>query len=128
MVKKRIPRLNRCWKNTGLCCRFKKMVRWFTGPLLLFYQEINPTPQSKRTKPPCIYRRDLRKVTWDSVNNQVFSMASCKYSSLVNWNGEGSFPCGRKGQEYLVVTIAHKMGAKGKNGHRRKTRRFGVNC
>jgi len=56
--------------------------------------------------------KDLRKVTNDSLNNNVFSMASCKYSSLLSWDGNGSLPAIQKSKLCAVVAMAHKMGVK----------------
>jgi hypothetical protein len=39
-------------------------------------------------------------------------MASCKYSSLLSWDGEGSFPDAEKSKLCTVVAMAHKMGVK----------------
>lgn len=55
---------------------------------------------------------DLRKMPCCLVNNHVFTMASCKYSHLVNWNGNGAIPAQERERLCLFVAMAHKMGAK----------------
>ena len=55
---------------------------------------------------------DLFKMAPDSVNNNLFTMASCKYSHLVKWNGDGVFPAAEKNKLCALVASAHKMGAR----------------
>jgi Glycerophosphoryl diester phosphodiesterase family len=55
---------------------------------------------------------DLRKVSRDTLTTNVFSMASCKYSRLLKWNGKGSIPDLEKRKLCDFVTMAHKLGSK----------------
>jgi hypothetical protein len=55
---------------------------------------------------------DLRKVARDTVTHDVFSMASCKYSRLLSWDGKGVIPIFQKQQLCNFVAMAHSMGAK----------------
>jgi hypothetical protein len=55
---------------------------------------------------------DLLNITPDSTANNLFAMASCKYSHLVKWNGEGVFPAAEKTRLSLLVASAHKIGAR----------------
>ncbi len=55
---------------------------------------------------------DLRKITLNSVNNNVFVMASCKYSHLVKWNGKGAISDTEKKRLRAYIMMAHKIGAK----------------
>jgi hypothetical protein len=55
---------------------------------------------------------DLRKVARDTVTHDVFSMASCKYSRLLSWDGKGVIPVFQKQQLCNFVAMAHSMGAK----------------
>ena len=55
---------------------------------------------------------DLRKVSRDSCINNVFSMASCKYSKLIRWDGRGIIPDVQKNRLCAFVAMAHRMGEK----------------
>ncbi|HEY4323145.1 MAG TPA: phosphatidylinositol-specific phospholipase C/glycerophosphodiester phosphodiesterase family protein [Mucilaginibacter sp.] len=55
---------------------------------------------------------DLCKVPCDQVNDNVFTMASCRYSRLIKWNGNGPITDADKNTLCALVIIAHKMGAK----------------
>jgi hypothetical protein len=55
---------------------------------------------------------DLHRVARDTVTNNVFKMASCKYSSLIKWNGLGDIPGAEKEKLLAFVAMAHKMGTK----------------
>ncbi len=55
---------------------------------------------------------DLRKVPRDSTYNNVFSMASCKYSKLLRWEGKGLMPNAEKNKLCAFVAMAHRMGEK----------------
>jgi len=55
---------------------------------------------------------DLRKVARDTVIHNVFTMASCKYSRLLRWDGKGEMPFFERQRLCAFVTIAHSMGAK----------------
>jgi Glycerophosphoryl diester phosphodiesterase family len=56
--------------------------------------------------------QDLYKVPCDSVSNHVFTMASCRYASLIKWNGNGSISMAERIKLRVLVAIAHKKGAK----------------
>ena len=55
---------------------------------------------------------DLRKVSRDSSSANVFSMASCKYSRLLRWNGKGPIPPRQEQRLENFVTMAHRIGTK----------------
>jgi hypothetical protein len=55
---------------------------------------------------------DLRRVSRDSTINNVFQMASCKYSKMLNWDGRGIIPEREKSKLCRFVAMAHKMGEK----------------
>ncbi|MDB5154284.1 MAG: hypothetical protein JWR54_3035 [Mucilaginibacter sp.] len=55
---------------------------------------------------------DLRRVRRDSTYSNVFSMASCKYSKLMRWDGKGIIPNAEKTKLCAFVEIAHRMGEK----------------
>lgn len=55
---------------------------------------------------------DLRKVSRDSTITNVFKMASCKYSKMLNWDGRGIIPEREKFKLCRFVAMAHKMGEK----------------
>lgn len=55
---------------------------------------------------------DLRKIARDTVTHNVFTMASCKYSWLLHWDGKGQIPFYEKQRLCAFVVIAHSMGAK----------------
>ena len=55
---------------------------------------------------------DLRKVQRDSVFNNVFTMASCKYSKLMKWDGRGAISNAEKDKLLAFVAMAHKIGTK----------------
>ncbi|MGZ3813601.1 MAG: phosphatidylinositol-specific phospholipase C/glycerophosphodiester phosphodiesterase family protein [Mucilaginibacter sp.] len=55
---------------------------------------------------------DLRKVQRDSTFNNVFSLASCKYSNFLKWNGNGTIPSAEKNKLCAYVVMAHRMGTK----------------
>jgi len=55
---------------------------------------------------------DLKKIPCCASNNNVFAMASCKYSDLVNWNGNGAIPVKERDKLCTFVAMAHKMGAR----------------
>lgn len=54
---------------------------------------------------------DLRKVSRDTTNN-MFTMASCKYSRMLKWAGKGCFPEAEKNRLCAFVSMAHRMGEK----------------
>jgi hypothetical protein len=53
---------------------------------------------------------DLRDAARDTTFKNVATMASCKYSKLIKWNGTGIMPGMEKKLLQLYVTIAHKNG------------------
>lgn len=55
---------------------------------------------------------DLRKVFRDSTISNVFSMASCKYSRLLSWDGKGPIPPAQEQRLENFVAIAHRLGTK----------------
>ena len=55
---------------------------------------------------------DLRKVGRDSTITNVFSMASCKYSRLIKWDGKGDIPPSQKEKLCAFVTLAHQRGTR----------------
>ncbi|MBS1525483.1 MAG: phosphatidylinositol-specific phospholipase C/glycerophosphodiester phosphodiesterase family protein [Bacteroidetes bacterium] len=55
---------------------------------------------------------DLRHVDRDTSTRNVFTMASCKYSKLLSWNGIGPMPELQKERLLRFVAIAHHMGSK----------------
>ncbi len=55
---------------------------------------------------------DLRKVWRDSTSTNVFSMASCRYSRLLRWNGKGPIPPVQEQRLENFVTMAHRLGTK----------------
>ncbi|MDB5157264.1 MAG: hypothetical protein JWR50_1971 [Mucilaginibacter sp.] len=54
--------------------------------------------------------QDLRSTYRDTSNTNVYTMASCKYSRLLRWNGEGVIPADEKQLLLNYVTVAHKYG------------------
>ena len=55
---------------------------------------------------------DLRKVSRDTTITNMFTMASCKYSRMLKWDGKGSFPEAERNKLCTLVAIAHRMGEK----------------
>ncbi|HVW12326.1 MAG TPA: phosphatidylinositol-specific phospholipase C/glycerophosphodiester phosphodiesterase family protein [Mucilaginibacter sp.] len=55
---------------------------------------------------------DLRHVERDTSTRNVFTMASCKYSKLLSWNGVGPMPELQRERLIKFVAIAHHMGSK----------------
>lgn len=56
---------------------------------------------------------DLRKITRDTSDKQnMFSMASCKYSKLLKWKGTGLLSTQEKQKLCAYVRMAHHCGAK----------------
>lgn len=57
--------------------------------------------------------KNLCEVPCDPTNNNnVFEMASCKYSDLLKWDGTGVIPKIEKDRLCMFVTLAHKMRTK----------------
>jgi len=55
---------------------------------------------------------DLHKVNWNSVDKSVVIMASCKYSNILKWKGEGTIPSIEKDRICKITAMGHKMGVK----------------
>jgi hypothetical protein len=55
---------------------------------------------------------DLRKVSRDTTMSNMFTMASCKYSRMLRWDGKGIFPVAERNKLCAFVTLAHRMGEK----------------
>jgi hypothetical protein len=55
---------------------------------------------------------DLRKIGRDSAMTDVYPMASCRYSKLVKWRGDGPMPADEKKILCQYVDMAHRMGKK----------------
>ena len=55
---------------------------------------------------------NIYKIPCYSVNDNLFTMASCKYSDLISWDGSGTISTSEKSTLCAFVAIAHKMGAK----------------
>jgi len=55
---------------------------------------------------------DLRKVSRDTTMTNMFTMASCKYSRMLKWDGKGAFPVAERNKLCTFVAIAHRMGEK----------------
>jgi hypothetical protein len=55
---------------------------------------------------------DLRKVSRDTLTTNVFSMASCKYSKLIKWNGKTPISDIEKRKLCNFVVMAHRAGSK----------------
>jgi hypothetical protein len=53
---------------------------------------------------------DLRETARDTTYNNIFTMASCKYSKLITWTGDGTMPGMQKQLLCSYVTMAHKHG------------------
>ncbi|MEO8886548.1 MAG: phosphatidylinositol-specific phospholipase C/glycerophosphodiester phosphodiesterase family protein [Mucilaginibacter sp.] len=56
--------------------------------------------------------KDLRQPTRDTSVTNVYTMASCKYSKLIKWNGYGMFPERQREKLVTYVTQAHEHGEK----------------
>lgn len=54
--------------------------------------------------------KDLRKVVLDTLPNNMYTMASCKYSKLVKWKGNGSMPERQKEKLINYVEMSHSRG------------------
>jgi hypothetical protein len=55
---------------------------------------------------------DLRKTAMDTTAANVYKLASCKYSKMLSWNGNGDFPVSEKNKLCAYVSMAHKFGKK----------------
>jgi len=56
--------------------------------------------------------QDLKSTGQDTSSTNVYAMASCKYSRLLRWNGEGMMPADEKQLLENYVITAHKYGRK----------------
>jgi hypothetical protein len=56
--------------------------------------------------------QDLKSTGQDTSSVNIYTMASCKYSRLLRWNGEGIMPADEKQLLENYVTAAHKYGRK----------------
>lgn len=55
---------------------------------------------------------DLRKTGTDTTAMNVYKLASCKYSKLLNWTGRGELPGVERTRLCNYVNMAHKFGKK----------------
>lgn len=55
---------------------------------------------------------DLRETARDTTYNNIFTMASCKYSKLITWTGDGVMPGMQKQLLCSYVKMAHRHGKK----------------
>jgi hypothetical protein len=55
---------------------------------------------------------DLRKADKDTTVTEVYRMASCKYSTLLKWRGNGLMSAGEQNKLCAFVAIAHRNGEK----------------
>lgn len=56
--------------------------------------------------------KDLLEISSEPVSDHVYNMASCKYSTLINWNGNTAIPSSEKKKLCDLVAKAHKIGAR----------------
>ncbi|TSJ43955.1 hypothetical protein FO440_07175 [Mucilaginibacter corticis] len=56
--------------------------------------------------------QDLKATGQDTSSTNIYAMASCKYSRLLRWNGEGMMPADEKQLLENCVITAHKYGRK----------------
>jgi len=54
--------------------------------------------------------KDLQKSVHDTVGTDIYTMASCKYSKLIKWNGYGALPESQKARLINYVNTAHSRG------------------
>jgi hypothetical protein len=55
---------------------------------------------------------DLRKAARDTSSANVYEMASCKYSSLLKWRGEGAISASERQKLCTYISMAHRCGEK----------------
>ena len=55
---------------------------------------------------------DLRKAARDTSSTNVYEMASCKYSSLLKWRGEGAISASERQKLCNYISMAHRCGEK----------------
>jgi hypothetical protein len=54
--------------------------------------------------------QDLQVAKLDTINANVFAMASCKYSRLLHWDGTGEFPVEERNRLLSYVIKCHRFG------------------
>lgn len=64
------------------------------------------------TKRLAFIDEDLKETARDTAYNNIFTMASCKYSNLIKWTGQGLMPDIEKQLLCSYVMMAHKHGKK----------------
>lgn len=55
---------------------------------------------------------DLRETIIDPNHANIYTMASCKYSNVIKWNGYGTLPVNQKERLINYVNAAHSRGEK----------------
>ncbi len=55
---------------------------------------------------------DLRKIPKDTSVSEVFPIASCRYTRLLDWDGTGCMPPAQKKRLCAFVQFAHRQGKK----------------
>ena len=55
---------------------------------------------------------DLRKTNEDTTGAAVYKMASCKYSKLLDWRGDGPMPDDQRQRLCNYIILAHRYGEK----------------
>lgn len=55
---------------------------------------------------------DLMKIGQDNQSDNIYKTASCKYSRLISWQGEGEIPAVEKERLSKYVAMAHQYGKK----------------
>jgi hypothetical protein len=55
---------------------------------------------------------DLRRVSRDTSYSNVFTLASCKYSKMISWDGNGLFTEQERAKLCSFVAMAHRQGEK----------------
>jgi hypothetical protein len=55
---------------------------------------------------------DLMQVCKDTINHDFFKTASCRYSRMLNWIGEGPMPLAEREHLCAYVSAAHRLGKK----------------
>jgi len=55
---------------------------------------------------------DLREISLQPIASHIYAMASCKYSTLLNWKGNGNMSLPEKQRLKWFIAAAHKAGKK----------------
>lgn len=55
---------------------------------------------------------DLTKTYHDTLTNNLYQTASCKYSKMLGWNGKGEMPQAQRKKLCAFVSMAHRFGKK----------------